>query len=209
MASSGYAGASPNAMHERSQAWLSEHRARLEAAADHEERRQLSSLRAAPQIDGASARMAASSARAGVDVSTRLFKDAEKLREARRQQEEEAIANSFAGIPAITKYAAAKHRDGDIADRLYGQARELEAKRRAAAEEADRAQREAIRAAAAAATPRSRRRSLDASQADAAAPRHTVEQLYRLGQDRKAKQQAALKALEEEAKALAKPKLNP
>jgi len=212
---------SPTSSYDRNQLWLEQHQARLAAATEQEENRQLSELQAVPKIDNLSAKLAAT--RASVDVSTRLFKDAEKMRETKKHLTDIAVATAVVGVPAITKYAAQLQREGNISDRLYAQAKALEDKRKAI-QEAHEAEENALhKMQSPPPSARSMRSSsmensglnisshssLPGSTVHNNAPRHTVEQLYRMGDELRAKKEATIRALAEEAKLLAQPKLNP
>jgi hypothetical protein len=204
---------------ERNKVWLAQHHAWLAQAATQEQDRLQGTLRSTPRIDPASDRMAAQ--RASVDVSTRLFKDAEKLREARRQLEEDAAASAVVGIPAITRYAAALHREGPVSDRLFNLAKEHDEKRKVLVEQAEKDLQAKLQPTPR--TIRSRSRSIDAGASGAGGVttnlaassslvgggvRHSVDDLYRMGAELKSKKEAMLKTLENEAKAAAHPKLN-
>lgn len=215
---------SPTSSYERNQAWLEQHQARLANATQLEEERQLASLRSVPKIDNFSSKLAAT--RASVEVSTRLFNDAEKLRESRKHLTEITVATEVIGVPAITKYAAQLEREGNVSDRLYAQAKQLEEKRKANQEAHENHERSLHKLASPPPSSRSMRSgSIDHSGLNISshsslpgstthshnninAPRHTVEQLYRMGEEIRAKKEAAVRAAVEEAKATANPKLN-
>lgn len=203
---------------ERSKQWLLAQQERLVVSAQRQADSELSQLREVPRIDPVSERL--SQQRSSVDISTRLYKDAEKLRDARRQLEEDALVtfHGVVGMPSITKRAALIQRDGDIADRLYNQAKESAVKKQQAIEAAQSQPPYSGRSSDFGSTSLgktgaagSAMRTMSTSRLAAAtinAPRHTLDDLYRMGLEAKARKEALAKKAAEEARAAACPKLN-
>ena len=90
----------------RSRAWQLQRAAVQQAQAQAQAAQAAAASTPAPLISPASQRLSALQPRAAADVSTRLFRDAETLRAARRQLEEDAAAAAPAPTPLAAAVAA-------------------------------------------------------------------------------------------------------
>lgn len=213
---------------ERSRAWLLSRQAVVDGQQQQQQLLFQAQQQRTPFISPTSARIASLQPRSGIDVSTRLFRDAELQKEHKRYLEEASAASIPAPVPAITKLAAELHREGVITDRLYNESKVIEERKKAAIEAR---QKEIMLACdrkyaaitgalgAAAPLPPNQTSSLKARRSDNPnssfvstmalnVPSHTVEDLYQNAMERRKRLEAMRENADKEARLLAKPKLN-
>jgi len=216
---------------ERSRAWLLSRQAVVEGQQQQQQQLFRAQQQSTPFISPTSARIASLQPRSGIDVSTRLFRDAELQKEHKRYLEEASVAAIPAPVPAITKLAAELHREGVITDRLYNESKVIEERKKAAIEARQKEimlacdrKYAAVSGVVGATAPlapnqtssiKPRKTDLSGSltssfvsSATLNAPSHTVEDLYQNAMERRKRLEALREKADKEAKILAKPKLN-
>jgi hypothetical protein len=213
---------------ERSRAWLLSRQAVVEGQQQQQQILFQSQQQRTPFISPTSARIASLQPRSGIEVSTRLFRDAELQKEHKRYLEEASAAAIPAPVPAITKLAAELHREGVITDRLYNESKVIEERKKAAIEArqkeimlaCDRKYASVTGALGASAPLAPNQNSIAKvrksdvpnssliSSATLNVPSHTVEDLYQNAMERRKRLEALREKADKEARLLAKPKLN-
>jgi hypothetical protein len=106
---------------QRTSSWKQALEMRLDEKREERRAEEMAQVRSGPAINPVSDLLAAD--RSKVDVGTRLYLDAARLRAVKSELADALGSSEYTGMPQITKAAASLQREGDIADRLYAQAR--------------------------------------------------------------------------------------
>jgi hypothetical protein len=213
---------------QRNQSWQTTRDTKVADAAALRAQVEVSEVTGIPRIDRHSAQLAAS--RSEVEVGTRLFVDAASRRKA-KEELAGFMPDFVTGVPTINSRSAQLHREGNISDRLFLEAKER-AQRAAARSPGGpsspdhRQYASGLRSSSLGATtsPSAASPSADGSKAKSKARsssverpssaangvvRHTTDDLYRKGIELKKKREDELARLAREAREAAKPALNP